>query len=256
MSNSDSSANVISAINNLNETTKQMNHLMTLTYQNNHNPYAVMAHTTDSQKYNVRQVVFLPYSGITDNEPICMYTQIKDKTITASHILPKSTKMSTLNNLRINPTDINSPKNLLWICPGIEDAFDSMQLSFTPVLTLGLVQKYRMVIWDPSCLNKELIPKSNQFLRDFYREDRYLDFTIIRTDGTTFEHSVYKRLLANQAMWSYYYKNGIYRKSVWIDGDFSSLNEDELRNLVEREYVNGSIKIINEEISDSDDEGI
>jgi hypothetical protein len=250
-----STAIIISAINNLNETTKKTNNLLTLNYQNNHNPYAMMVQSTASQKHNVRKDIFLlPYSGITDNSPICMYTQIKDKAVTSAHILPKSSKMATLNNLRICLSEVNSPKNLFWFCPGIEDAFDSMKLSFTPVMTKGLIKKYHMVIWDDSCLDKQLIPGSNQFLRDFYREDRYLDFQITRTDGTTFEHIVFKRLLANQAMWSYYYKHGIFPPNVWTHGDFSSLSEEQRTILADREYVNGSKLIIEREIDENDEE--
>lgn len=237
-----------------NETNKQMNNLLTLNYQNSHNPYATMAQTTDSQKFNVRTEVFLPYSGITDNIPICMYTQIKDRTVTSAHILPKSSKMLTLNNLRICQSEINSPKNLIWLCPGIENGFDSMKLSFTPVITDGLIQKYHMVIWDDSCLDKELIPNSNQFLRDFYRDDRYLDFNITRSDGTNFEHIIFKRLLANQAMWSYYYKYGMFQPSVWTHGDFTSLSEEQLTQLADREYVSGSKLIIKREIDDNEEE--
>jgi hypothetical protein len=125
---------------------------------------------------------------------------------------------------------------MLWLCPGIEAAFDTMKLSFVSRLLPGMITGYTMMIWDDTCLNDNLGVGTSQTIRDVYAPEKYLNFTITASDGTSFEHSVYKRCLANQAIWCHYQHNNMFPPSVWTLGDFSSVDELVHKNLVKNEY--------------------
>ena len=221
----------------MNQTNIQLCHQIALSNQYSHNPYARMAQTTDSVKADIRKTVFLPYSGITNNTPTCMYTGRRHQKVRCAHILPKSTISSTLLNLSLDANDVNNPRNLMWLCPGIEDAFDTMKLSFVRKLLPGFVEGYVMLIWDESCLNSSLDIGDDQTIRDVYEENKCLNFTITGTDGSKKPHIVFKRCLANQAIWCHHSHIGEYLESIWTYGDFSSVDEAVHQKLVKNEYI-------------------
>jgi hypothetical protein len=227
---------LIAVLNKMNDTNQAMVHMLKLSTQLNHNPYATMAQTTDSVKFDIRKNIFLPYSGIIDNKPTCMYSGIIDSSVKCAHILPKSTKMATVSNLGLKPDDVNSPRNMMWLCPGIEDAFDAMKLSFICRVVPGMKSGYVMSIWDDSCLDYKLHENTPQTIRDVYLPDKCLNFDITKSDGNIFEHSVFKRCLANQALWCYHYFNGEFPPSIWTCGDFSSVDDRVRQKLINDEY--------------------
>jgi hypothetical protein len=238
---------------------KQMVHMLRLNNEHAHNPYATMAQTTDSAKQNIRKDIFSPYCGITDNAPTCMYTGIKHTKVTCAHILPKSTKMKTITNLALLSTDVNSPRNLMWLCRGIEEAFDSMKLSFVSILQPGMVKRHVMLIWDTSCMDYNLGVDTSETIRDVFKPEKNLDFNITRTDGSIFEHHVFKRCLANQAIWCHNDHHNEFPKSLWSYGDFSSVNEEVRTGLVNNEYMCSTMLLakeieheIEEEIEEED----
>lgn len=240
----------------LNSTMNRIDNHLVLTIQLQHNPYLRMTQTTDSVSLDVRKNVFLPYSGISDknSHPTCMYTGIADRKVKCAHILPKSSTAATLRNLNIPPTLINSPQNLLWLCPGIEEAFDSLKISFIPKIMEGMIQRYVMVLWDTSCLATNLGVDTAQTIGDVFIENQGLNFIITKSDGTRLEHVIWKRLLANQAIWSHSLKHNEFPANVWSGGDFSSLRGDELTRLRDSEYVCSSMSIIQNEIAQEDED--
>ena len=227
---------LVVVLNKLNDTSQAMVHMLKLSTQLAHNPYATMAQTTDSVKLNVRKEIFLPHCHITDNKPTCMYSGLNGTFVQCAHILPKSAKMDTVSNLGLKPDDVNSVRNMMWLCPGIEDAFDTMQLSFTSRVLPGMVTGYVMLIWDDSCLTHKLHESTTQTIGDVFVPDKCLNFNITRSDGTIFEHSVFKRCLANQAIWCYYRFNSEFPPSIWTCGDFSSVDDRVRQKLVNDEY--------------------
>jgi hypothetical protein len=119
----------------------------------------------------------------------------------------------------------------------------------------GLISNYVMIIWDDSCLDKNLGVDDGRTIRDVFEENKILNFTLTKTDGSTKPHTIWKRMLANQAIWCYYTKNSIFPTSIHDNGDFSSLDADQRRRLVNNEYVCDSMRIIQTELADEDDEG-
>jgi hypothetical protein len=128
-----------------------------------------------------------------------MYSGIIDTAVRCAHILPKSAKMCTVRNLGLTPGDVNNPRNMMWLCPGIEDAFDTMKLSIISRVLPGMIAGYIISIWDDSCLDNNLGVGTTQTIRDVFLPEKCLNFNITKSDGTSFEHSVFKRCLANQA---------------------------------------------------------
>ena len=239
----------------MNATTGNLARNMELANQFNHNPYATMAQTTESVKFDVRVKIFLPYCGLgstSSSVPTCMYSGITHRKVGCAHILPKSTQMSSLKKLCITQNEVNHPKNLVWLCPGIENAFDSMMLSFVPRIMPGLIKRYCMIIWDNSCLDMNLEVGDERTLADIYAEDKTMNFTIRRDDGSSFEHSFYKRMFANHALWCYYNKYGEFPQTMFEGGDFSSLNGEQRQRLVAKEYVCDSMSVIQKEIADEE----
>ena len=234
------------------KTLQDLTHQMYLNNIQAFNPYCSMAETTPSVKVDVRKN-FLKHCGIQNDQPTCMCSGIKHKKVQVAHILPKSSKQMILLNLRIN--DINDTRNLLWLAPGIEKAFDRMQLSFIPCLTEGLIQKYKLKIWDPECLNVRILNNdmTSKTIGDLVQEDVSLDFTI--KSGQS-EHSFFRRCLAYQALCSYYYKEGEFPSSsndVDNLGDFSSLSEVQ-RGILSKNIFSDSNMIISREIRNEEEE--
>ena len=221
--------------------------MLALNNQYAHNPYATMTQTTNSVKNNIRNDVFLPYSGITDNIPSCMYSGVSHQKVRCAHILPGSAKMRTVTNLGLKPFDINCARNLMWLCPGIEDAFDSQKLSFVRRLLPGLVTGYVMLVWDESCLDDNLGVDSEQTIGNVYEKNKSLNFSIIGSAGVTKTHNVFKRCLANQAIWCHHtHKNGQFPDSIWTHGDFSSVGEDVHQILCANEYISNTMLLSKE----------
>lgn len=93
-----------------------------------------------------------PRSHESDNI-YCMVTSIavndvtvKSDDIIAVHILPSSTTEEVAAILEMSLDDLQSVRNGLFLCKGIEESFDQLALSFVPSNVL-LPNQYKMVIW-------------------------------------------------------------------------------------------------------------
>jgi hypothetical protein len=212
--------------------------------QQSSNAYFTMAETTPSGKQNIRRE-FLSHCGIMDNTPTCMCSGYKSKLVQAAHIVPKSSSNNILSNL--NMDDINDTRNLLWLAPGIERTFDRMQISFIPCLTPGMFAKYKMKIWDTDCLDKPLFKGEKMTIRDLTEDQRCLDFNV-GIGGRMVKHVFYRRGLAYQAICCQQYREKSLPCNIYDAGDWSSLTEDEIRNLNMSLY--DSKMIINKEITE------
>jgi hypothetical protein len=210
-----------------------------------------MSNTSRSVKENVRQI-FLKHCGITNNKPTCMYSGFTNEQVRAAHILPKSSKAPLLRNLHID--DINATRNLLWLAPGIEEAFDAMQLSFIPCLTKGMVQKYKLKIWDDNCKSNLIFKNEATKIGDIDLENQYMDFTIKNGNKkSATQHVFYRRCLAYQAICCHqFYEREVPLNSDDI-GDFSSLSEDEIERLNKFLFADSQM-IIQKEIMEEEEE--
>ena len=208
------------------------------------NPYLTMAETSNSIKIDVRNK-FLLYSGIVKgSNPICMYSQIQSKHVVTAHILPRSVSNETKNNLHI--LNIDDSRNLLWLCEGIEQAFDRLKLSFIPCLADGLKARYKMKIWDDECLDWQLVRNKDTTIREVFQESKYLDFDIRSSSGTIKSHLFYRRCLANQAILCHKYHLSVYPEQVNQWGDFSSLTGEQCLLLNKNEYADSEMIIVKE----------
>lgn len=61
----------------------------------------------------------------------CALTGLRGK-ITMAHILPRSTKSLIRKYLGLVGADMESHRNLVFLCFNIEKAFDAMKISFVP----------------------------------------------------------------------------------------------------------------------------
>ena len=115
-------------------------------------PWLDMAETERSRANHLRDKVFNKL-GITPTTATCWVTG-KHVTVKNAHILPDSTKNKIMKRLELEPkfrNDVDAiPSNFMILDTHLEDAFDSMKISFSPVDLLH-TDVLRLKIWDPSC---------------------------------------------------------------------------------------------------------
>lgn len=94
----------------------------------------------------------------------CMVTGEK-KDVIAAHILPRRTDLDIVKKLSLTKDDINSPRNGIFLCKGIEEAFDNLRISFyrTNPLSLSLHLK----IWDDSVRGESIYKGSMKNIGDY-----------------------------------------------------------------------------------------
>lgn len=115
-------------------------------------PWLEMAETERSRANGLRKKVFEKL-GITDETASCWVTG-KHVTVKNAHILPDSTKNKIMRRLELEPSfrnDVNAvPSNFMILDVRLEEAFDSMKISFSPVDMLH-TDVLTLKIWDPAC---------------------------------------------------------------------------------------------------------
>lgn len=120
-------------------------------------PWLDMAETDRSRTANLRKRVF-DKLGITDTTATCWVTG-KHVTVKNAHILPDSTKNIIMQRLQLKPcfrNDVDAvPSNFMILEVSLEEAFDSMKISFSPVDMLHTDQ-LMLKIWDPDCRDNPL----------------------------------------------------------------------------------------------------
>ena len=156
------------------------------------NPWENMSSTNASRAPNLRT----KFSEVVPIE--CMVTKItKTDIIVAAHILPCSTKPHICESLGM-VGQLNDFRNLLWLCKGIEESFDSQQLSIIPERSNPFhAYRYHIHIWDQSILNKKLYKCENK------KWKRIKDIVHNTINFTEIGHLPFRRCLSYQAFVSY-----------------------------------------------------
>jgi hypothetical protein len=154
------------------------------------NAYAMMSDTTVSRLANLRSS-FIKHYKMAENNCTCALTNTV-KGVKLAHILPLKAKPDIRECLHLSDEDINSFRNVIFLCSSVELAFDRLKVSFTPrsVLDQSLVLK----IWDDDVRGIEICEGAGTHIGDF--EGKPLNMQM--PNGV--EHNPFRRCFAYQAL--------------------------------------------------------
>ena len=157
------------------------------------NAYAVMSETTVSRLVHLRSL-FKNHFKIEDNNCRCALTNARVSVILA-HILPLSAKPDIRECLHLSDEDINSCRNLIFLCSNIEKAFDRLKVSFIPksILDQSLVLK----IWDDDVKETKIFDGAEKCIGAFEGDPLNMQMP----NGV--EHNPFRRCFAYQALHAY-----------------------------------------------------
>ena len=138
---------------------------------------------------------YMEHFGLNGDNVKCALTGLRGK-ITLAHILPRRSKSLIRKYLGLVPSDMNSHRNLVFLCFNIEKAFDAMKISFVPQDALhdALVMK----IWDESVRSDPIFDGSLITIGEFERQA--LNFSLVGSDSVTREYAPFRRCFAYQAL--------------------------------------------------------
>jgi hypothetical protein len=176
--------------------------LMTSTFEvvlRDHNAYDLMSET-GATSAKIAKDNYMDHFSLNDNNVKCALTGLRGK-ITMAHILPRRTKNFIRKNLCLAQTDMDSHRNLVFLCANIEKAFDAMKISFVPqdVLHDALIMK----IWDESVRRDPIFDGSTKKIGEF--EHRALNFSVVGSDSMTREYAPFRRCFAYQALMCFFH---------------------------------------------------
>ena len=171
--------------------------LMTSTFEvvlRDHNAYDLMSET-GATSAKIAKDNYMDHFSLTEDNVKCALTGLRGK-ITMAHILPRRTKNLIRKNLCLAQTDMDSHRNLVFLCANIEKAFDTMKISFVPqdVLHDALVMK----IWDESVRGDRIFDGSPKTIGEF--EHQALNFSVVGSDAVTREYAPFRRCFAYQTL--------------------------------------------------------
>lgn len=222
-------------------------------------PWLDMAETERSRANDLRKKVFAKL-GITDVTATCWVTG-KHVAVKNAHILPDSTKNKIMRRLELEPSfrnDVNAvPSNFMILDVRLEDAFDSMKISFSPVDLLH-TDVLRLKIWDPACRDDPVeVGTTAEMQCDVTQHGRQLT-TIGDYDGFPLNipasWRVSRRALSYHTLCCYIYQK--YKGNLSIDenepADFSSQSATG-RDKVRRQLAELFKSSIREDDDDSED---
>lgn len=110
-------------------------------------PWLDIAETDRSRAKNLRQQLFHKL-GVNNKTVTCWLTGL-NCAVKVAHILPDSTKADVLKRLELDATfknDTRNPRNFMILAETIEEAFDSMHISFCPKDVLNPTKLY-LKVW-------------------------------------------------------------------------------------------------------------
>ena len=209
-------------------------------------PYNDMTATSIGKSNNLRSM-FLNHYELNAETAQCMITKTFASTasrggqssVILAHLLPRSTKMCVLDVLGMHMGNIDTIRNSLLLCKGIEEAFDRKQVSFVPVDDPFVDGQFKMMIWEDKFKTTPIYEGSLQTLGEF--ENAPLDLVV---NGT--KHEVFRRVLSYQAYMAcrHWFQYGN-RKGLAVDCDTSEYSgsyqnsrrdfADRFRKALERE---------------------
>lgn len=157
------------------------------------NPWESMSITTDGTADNLRVKILKYYSLGT--KTVCMLAgeTVPPDQIKLAHILPRSTKAHIFRKLGMESSDINDIRNLLLLSKNVEEAFDSMKISFVARVNSEFRKELIMHVWDNSVLEKPIYPGSTRNIGEFIDQPLNLQMNADQV------HMPFKRCLSFQA---------------------------------------------------------
>jgi hypothetical protein len=118
------------------------------------NPWLAMTETDRSRVRNLRDAVFKEL-GIDNTTASCWLTGTlhKTKALKMAHIFPDSTKRKVYESLKLDKefrNNVQAPRwNFMILREDIEEAFDSLRVSFVP-RDVCHVNNFVLKVWDPT----------------------------------------------------------------------------------------------------------
>lgn len=117
--------------------------------------------------------------------------------VVAAHLIPRSTKLDTL--FRVGVDDVNSPRNSMMVAKGIEEAYDTLRVTFLRD-TLG---RFRLTILDPAVRETAIFP-SSRFTIGSVEHCQIEQFQVVAPDGSVSLRRPFKRVLSYHAHLAYH----------------------------------------------------
>ena len=137
----------------------------------------------------------------------CMITGISQNSITeamglqksppknpvvVSHLLPRSANIKERLSLGYRQADIDSIRNSILLCKGIEEAFDHKFISFVPTETPFSGNRYKLHIWVERIKTEPIYEGAQQTIGDY-------DGSVLSFAVGSFTHNPFNRALSFQA---------------------------------------------------------
>jgi len=132
------------------------------------NPWLSMSETNRSKIKNLRGAIFKELR-INDSTAVCWLsgTAHTTKPLKVAHILPDSTKVTVFESLMLKKefrNDVNASKwNFMILREDIEEAFDSLKISFVPQDLLN-VSNFVLKVWDARTVDPSILPLDGRSL--------------------------------------------------------------------------------------------
>jgi len=147
---------------------------------------------------------FTKMYGVQSADLQCMVTGVSQNNITPSggptpknpvtltHLLPRCADGIVRMSLGYDIDDIESMRNSILLCKGIEQAFDQKHISFVPMDNPFQQYKYKLHIWCETARSKPIYEGANETIAVF--ENHPLNLNV----GSS-EHNPFNRALSYQA---------------------------------------------------------
>lgn len=174
--------------------------------------------------------------------------------LTLAHILPHSTDAKTQAIVGM-VKKLDNFRNLMWLCSGLEVAFDQKQLSLEPVNALTRTL-FKVRVWENDILEKPLYPGASENISSIVN---------CIVDLSSFDKSTipYRRCLSYHAMMCYFTNIARFGESRQLPEAFEDISRESagdgvvrLRNQYLEVYLSQSHREnLEEEDGEEDDEG-
>lgn len=163
------------------------------------NAYGNITETRASSKVNALHETFKTHYGIASGAVCVLTGDCSDSQLKLAHIVPRSTRCDIRNCLHLSKDDLNSFRNLIFLCNGVEAAFDRLRVSFVPKSPLD--QTLVLKIWDETVKTEKIHIRSDSLIGDF----EGASLNLMMENGC--EHNPFRRCFAYQALVSYLQHN-------------------------------------------------
>ena len=147
---------------------KYLRHWQIQTMLRDIDPYQKMSKTSANRVKDLRS----KYKNVIP--PRCIISgHSVEGDLTLAHILPHSTEARIQQIVGI-VKKLDNFRNLMWLCSGLEVAFDQKQISLEPVDALTRTV-FKVRVWENDILEKPLYPGASENISSIV--DRIIDFS-------------------------------------------------------------------------------